>query len=156
MPQIAIHNIQLQHIRFDRNPNFHIEHENSHIPIRYNISIEHEYHEAHLIIHVKIKSPTEEEDRNLPFYFEIVLMGDFNLVGKVEESMINQYAAINCPAIIFPYLREILADITRRAGFPPLHLQPVNFMKLNKRLSAQEKPVVVKKIRKKKASKSIS
>jgi|JFJP01.1.fsa_nt_gi preprotein translocase subunit SecB len=152
MPQIAIHNIQLQHIRFDRNPNFYIEHENSHIPIRYNISIEHEYHQAHLIVHVKVKSPGEEEDRTLPFYFEIVIAGDFKLIGEVEDSMIHQYANINCPAIIFPYLREILADITRRAGFPPLHLQPVNFMKLNKRLSVQEKSAAVKKIRKKKAS----
>ncbi|NSW86690.1 MAG: protein-export chaperone SecB [Syntrophobacteraceae bacterium] len=49
--------------------------------------------------------------------------------NTIQKELRKQYAAVNCPAIIFPYLRETLADLTRRAAFPPLHLPITNFTK---------------------------
>ena len=34
---------------------------------------------------------------------------------------------VNCPALLFPFLRRIVADMTREGGFPPLLLDPVDF-----------------------------
>ncbi|MBW1706391.1 MAG: protein-export chaperone SecB, partial [Deltaproteobacteria bacterium] len=45
---------------------------------------------------------------------------------------VEPIAKINCPAILFPFLRECVADITRRAGFNPLILPPINFVELAK------------------------
>lgn len=44
----------------------------------------------------------------------------------------SRLAEIDCAAVIFPYLRETLADLTRRAGLPPLHLPPINFVEFYK------------------------
>ena len=37
---------------------------------------------------------------------------------------------IECPRLLFPYARNILADVTRDGGFPPVLLQPIDFVAL--------------------------
>lgn len=69
---------------------------------------------------------------NVPFYFEVRGAGLFGFDRVPESKMIKQLATINCPAILFPYVRETIADLTRRAGFRPLHIDPVNFIELAK------------------------
>jgi len=50
----------------------------------------------------------------------------FGIHGFPEEQM-QPIMAINCPNVLFPYAREAIADATMRAGFPPIHLAPINF-----------------------------
>ena len=40
---------------------------------------------------------------------------------------LEPFLLINCPALLFPFLRRILADLTREGGFPPLFLDPIDF-----------------------------
>ncbi len=44
----------------------------------------------------------------------------------------NEFAQINGPAIIFPFIREHLATVTLKAGIPPILLPPINFVKLSR------------------------
>ena len=69
---------------------------------------------------------------NLPYYFEVRAGGLFKFDKLPTKKVLEQFARINCPAIIFPYIRETVADLTRRAGFPPLHLNPINFIEIAK------------------------
>lgn len=73
---------------------------------------------------------------NLPFYLTIEGVGVLTFNGEPDQKILNTVSSINAPAIIFPYIRETIADITRRAGFPPLHLPPVNFVNLAKQAAA--------------------
>jgi preprotein translocase subunit SecB len=75
---------------------------------------------------------------NVPYHFEVRAGGLFKFEKLPVKKLLNQYANINCSAIIFPYIRETLADLTRRAGFQPLHLNPVNFVDFAK-LTGEEK-----------------
>lgn len=70
---------------------------------------------------------------NLPFYLTVEGLGTFTFDGEPNQNTLKNVSSINAPAIIFPYIRETIADITRRAGFPPLHLPPVNFVNLAKK-----------------------
>jgi preprotein translocase subunit SecB len=54
-------------------------------------------------------------------------------------------ARINCAAMIFPFLREAIADVTRRAGMSPLLLPPVNFLELFKNKPAPPTQATKKK-----------
>lgn len=76
---------------------------------------------------------------NIPYRFEVESGGIFQFENVPEEKILKQLATINCPAIIFPYVRETIADLTRRAGFPPLHLNPINFIQLAKEQEAKLK-----------------
>jgi preprotein translocase subunit SecB len=80
-----------------------------------------------------------QKSGNVPYYFDIQAGGLFKFKNKPEEKILKQLATVNCPAIIFPYIRETIADVTRRAGFPPLHLAPINFVELAKNLPRGKK-----------------
>lgn len=55
--------------------------------------------------------------------------GIFKFKKKPEpEEHLSKTAEITCASILFPFAREAVADLTRRAGFPPLLLNPVNFI----------------------------
>ncbi len=64
-------------------------------------------------------------DRTL-FLVEASQAGIFTIRGIPPEHL-QPVIAINCPNVLFPYLRETLADAVGRAGFPPVHLAPINF-----------------------------
>ena len=63
------------------------------------------------------------------FILEIEYGGIFEVTG-VPEDQIHPYLMIECPRILFPYLRRIVADVTHDGGFPPLNLEQINFLAL--------------------------
>ncbi len=60
------------------------------------------------------------------YELEVVYAGLFRLQG-IPEQALEPFLLVNCPSILFPFLRRILADITREGGFPPLLLDPIDF-----------------------------
>ena len=50
---------------------------------------------------------------------------------------IQPMLGIHCPTVLFPYARETIADAIGRAGFPPVHLDPINFELLYQQQLAQ-------------------
>src|SRR3546814_7504052 len=52
--------------------------------------------------------------------------GLFTLQGIPEDSL-HPVLLIECPRILFPFARAIIAEVTRDGGFPPLLIQPVDF-----------------------------
>lgn len=64
-----------------------------------------------------------------PFTLDATYGGIFRFKTPItDKKQIEYVAEINCASILFPFLREIIADITRRAGFAPLLLPPLNLM----------------------------
>jgi len=60
------------------------------------------------------------------FLVEAAQAGIFHIKG-VPLADIQPILGIHCPAVLFPYCRETIADAVTRAGFPPVHLDPINF-----------------------------
>ena len=48
-------------------------------------------------------------------------------VRNVPEDQLEPLLGIACPNILYPYLRANIADMVTRAGFPPIHLNEINF-----------------------------
>jgi preprotein translocase subunit SecB len=57
--------------------------------------------------------------------------------GDKTVFLIQAVLAMHCPTVLFPYARETVADATMRAGFPPVHLAPINFEALYQQQLAQ-------------------
>ncbi|MEC8852333.1 MAG: protein-export chaperone SecB, partial [Pseudomonadota bacterium] len=53
----------------------------------------------------------------------------FTLDG-VNEQQVAPILLVECPRLLFPFARAIIADATRDGGFPPLMIQPVDFARL--------------------------
>lgn len=63
------------------------------------------------------------------FVMEIDYVGIFSIEGVPEEQM-HPFLLIECPRMIFPFLRRIVSDVTRDGGFPPLNLENIDFISL--------------------------
>jgi preprotein translocase subunit SecB len=63
------------------------------------------------------------------FIAELAYGGVFTLTGIPAES-VEPILLVECPRILFPFARNILHDITREGGFPPVSLQPIDFVAL--------------------------
>jgi preprotein translocase subunit SecB len=75
---------------------------------------------------------TAKRGEETVFIVEVSYAGVFSLVGIPDEH-IRPVLLIECPRLLFPFARNILADATRDGGFPPLMLQPVDFVDLYRR-----------------------
>ena len=63
------------------------------------------------------------------FSFELAYAGVFRLLNVPEENL-HMLVMIECPRLLFPFAREIIATSVRDGGFPPLMLDPVDFVGL--------------------------
>ncbi|MVO17827.1 protein-export chaperone SecB [Parasedimentitalea huanghaiensis] len=75
-----------------------------------------------LIIESKVK-----ETGDVLFVFELEYVGIFNIAG-VPEDQLHPFLLIECPRMLFPFLRRIVSDVTRDGGFPPLNLDNIDFV----------------------------
>ncbi len=74
---------------------------------------------------IEFKARAKTKDM-LIYELEIVYAGAFQIENAPPQAL-EPMLFVNCPALLFPFLRRTVADITREGGFPPLLLDPVDF-----------------------------
>ena len=76
------------------------------------------------------------------FMLELEYGGIFFITGVPDEQM-HPYLLIQCPTMLFPFVRRIVSDVTRDGGFPPLNLDNMDFVQIYRNQlarAAQAKP----------------
>lgn len=58
-------------------------------------------------------------------------------VENVPEEQLHPFLLIECPRMLFPFVRRIVSDVTRDGGFPPLNLENIDFVQLYRQTIAQ-------------------
>lgn len=91
--------------------------------------------EVALVIEADAKNDKDEPI----FVLELVYGGVFT-VGEVPEEHVGPLLLIECPRLLFPFARAIVANTTREAGLPPLNITPVDFVALYRQQLAQAQP----------------
>lgn len=94
-----------------------------------------------VVLHLSGKA---ESAGSLLFSFDLAFGGVFRIRNVPQESL-NAVVLIECPRLLFPFAREIIATTVRNGGFPPLLLDPVDFVALYRQkmeqLAGQQPPV---------------
>jgi preprotein translocase subunit SecB len=80
-----------------------------------------------------------ESGGSVIFSFDLDFAGVFRVQNVPPESM-NPLIMIECPRMLFPFAREIIASTVRNGGFPPLMLDPIDFVALYRQRLAQQQP----------------
>ena len=119
-----IKDISLLECHFKVNPEYRFKDKPVNISSSIDIQLAQDTKNVQVIISVN------SDKKEQPFIFNIVLSGLFCFEEMLPQNELERVAHINCAAIVFPYIRETVADITRRAGLPPFHMGPINFIKL--------------------------
>ena len=83
-----------------------------------------------VIIKLRVDS-TSKGTNDILFVLELDYGGVFQ-IENIPEDQLHPYLLIECPRMLFPFLRRIVSDITRDGGFPPLNLENIDFLKLYK------------------------
>lgn len=65
------------------------------------------------------------------FRVELSYAGVFDMSG-VPQQQLDAFLMIECPQLLFPFARRVIADLTREGGFPPLLIDPIDFVSLYK------------------------
>ena len=90
--------------------------------------------EVALVIEVHAKN-----DGGPIYNVELVYCGVFRL-RNIPQNMLQPVLLVDCPALLFPFMRRVLGDITRDGGFPPLMLDPIDFGRLYTENLARQAP----------------
>ena len=88
-----------------------------------NISKLPEDNSFEVVLH--IEASAKSEDTTL-FVVDLQYAGVFSLLNIPEDQQ-KLILAIHCPAMIFPFARKIIADVTQDGGFQPLMIDPIDF-----------------------------
>ena len=88
-------------------------------------------------VSLKLEGKAESSDgATLLFAFDLTYSGVFR-IQNVPQEQIHPVVMIECPRLLFPFAREIIASAVRAGGFPPLLLDPVDFVSLYQQRLAQ-------------------
>ncbi len=94
--------------------------------------------EVNLVLEGSAKTP----DLTL-FKFELDYAGIFRL-KNIPENELHPVVMIECPRLIFPFARQIVADAVRNGGFPPLFIDPIDFAALfRQKIEEMQKSAVI-------------
>ncbi|MEO0937379.1 MAG: protein-export chaperone SecB [Pseudomonadota bacterium] len=85
-------------------------------------------HQFESSIKLNITSKAKGGDATL-FIMEIDYVGIFHIENVPEEQM-HPFLLIECPRMIFPFLRRVVSDVTRDGGFPALNLENIDFLSM--------------------------
>jgi len=92
--------------------------------------------ETDIEVELKIEGQAGE-GADTAFRFDLIYAGVFRLQHIAPESR-QAVALIECPRLLFPFARQIVADVVRNGGFPPLMLDPVDFAALYRQRAAEQ------------------
>src|SRR5215213_10335282 len=76
------------------------------------------------------------------FSFDLLYAGIFRITNIPQEN-VHAIVMIECPRLLFPFAREIIANAVRNGGFPPLMIDPVDFVALYRQRMAEQQPAAV-------------
>ncbi len=85
---------------------------------------------------LSLNAEAKDGDKIL-FHCELVYGGVFRITGFPQEHMLP-VLFIECPRLLFPFARQIIADATRNGGFPPLMIDPIDFAQMFAQRMAEE------------------
>jgi preprotein translocase subunit SecB len=80
---------------------------------------------------------TAAAEGRVVFIAELHYGGVFSL-NNVPAEAVEPLLLIECPRLLFPFARNVLSDVTREGGFPPVLLQPIDFVGLWQARRAQQ------------------
>ena len=84
-----------------------------------------------------LNARAEGADKSVVFNVELVYGGVFRVQNFPQEHVLP-VLFVECPRLLFPFARQIIADATRNGGFPPLMVDPIDFARMFQQRIAEE------------------
>ena len=80
-------------------------------------------------VKINVESKTREDAPQTLFVLELDYGGVFK-IENVPDAQMHPFLMIECPRMLFPFIRRVVHDVTRDGGFPPLNLENIDFLQI--------------------------
>jgi preprotein translocase subunit SecB len=110
------------------------------VEFSFEISCSHSIKDNKATVVLGVKTPADK----MPFTIDVVYQAVFlfsQSMSSVAEPERDKLIKVNCSALLFPFIRETIAETTRKAGYAPLILPPTNFLALFEKENAANQKV---------------
>lgn len=114
------------------NPNFLVKYQENKEQPQVSVNVEtnvSKVQEAHYEVSMKIEVKSFIGNKNI-FVLELIYGGLVTVDTKLSNDVLEPILLVHCPFLMFPFVRGIIADMTRNGGYPPLLLEPIDFASL--------------------------
>lgn len=140
--QAAVFNIEKLYVKdlsleIPHAPGIFLERENPQIDLQLHsefAAIDEGIYEV--VLTVTLTAKQAAKDNRVMFLIEAKQAGIFQ-IRNIPQEDVEPVLSVVCPNILYPYLREVITDVSVRAGFAPVLLNPVNFETLYQQQKAQ-------------------
>ena len=92
-------------------------------------------------IKISVESKDTKTNKNI-FLLELDYGGIFQ-IENIPDDQLHPFLMIECPRMLFPFVRRVIHDVTRDGGYPPLNLDSIDFLAMYRaevdRLSTEQK-----------------
>ena len=125
-PEFLIQRIYIKDLSFEtpHSPQIFLKEFQPEISMDINIKTNNLEKDAYEIV-LSITVTAKAQDK-IAFLTEVQQAGIFTLKGFPQDQL-KGLLGIFCPQMLYPYVREVITNLTTKGGFPPLYLQPINF-----------------------------
>jgi preprotein translocase subunit SecB len=79
-------------------------------------------------VKLNVSAKTKDGEKAI-FLMELEYTGVFS-IENIPEEQLHPFLLIECPRMLFPFIRRIVSDVTRDGGYPPLNLENIDFLAL--------------------------
>lgn len=101
--------------------------ESPNISIQVNVNAQ-KARDEEFLVELLLEGSAKTSEMTL-FSFELNFSSIFRVVN-IPEQELHPVVMIECPRLLFPFARQIIGDAVRNGGFPPLYLDPIDFVAL--------------------------
>jgi preprotein translocase subunit SecB len=96
--------------------------------------------EVDLTIEAKAREMGKDKEAGAVIFSTDLTYGGVFRIQNVPQESIHPVVLIECPRLLFPFARQVIAEATRNGGFPPLMIDPIDFSALYRQRLAQSGP----------------
>ncbi len=97
-----------------------------------------------VVLRIQVDAKRKKKD---VFLIDLEYAGAFTIGKDVPDEYLRPILMIECPRILFPFARNIVASLSQEGGYPSLFLTPVDFAELYQRQVSQEEQAQQEKVR---------
>ena len=94
------------------------------VDVQFNINVNNVSEEVHEVI---LKVSVEAKSDNGPHFLIDLSYAGLLGIRNLPEDAVGPFLLIEAPRLLFPFVRQIIADAVQQTGFPPLLLEPIDF-----------------------------
>ena len=118
-------NFKVSVLNYSQNQLFANDSESKEIEIKPDFDVTYNKEKNSVVVDLSVNI----KNKTAPFFLHVVLTGLFELKYDFSEEELDKLVKINLAAILFPFLRQVIADTTTKGGYAALLLPPINFSK---------------------------